>query len=253
VLGQWIASRGVAKDIVVIAKGAHSPYCFPDAIGAQLDISLERLGLDHAPIYIMHRDNPDVPVGEFVDALTRLHRGGAHRHLGRLELEPPRFAAATDYARANGKLAPTILNNNLSLAVMERPVWPGCVSSNDDATLAFLRERGVVHLSWSSQARGYFLPEELRDRLPPDTRPESCFGSDANGERRRRAEDLAERRGVSANNVALAWVLTQPFPSLALIGPRSPGEIASTLPALGVSLAPEEVAWLNLERETAPA
>jgi aryl-alcohol dehydrogenase-like predicted oxidoreductase len=121
------------------------------------------------------------------------------------------------------------------------------VTSNDPATLAFLRERGAVHLSWSSQARGYFLPEELRNRLPADTAPETCFGSKANAERRRRAEELAERRGVSANNVALAWVLAQPFPSLALIGPRSAGEIASTLPALSVALSPEEVAWLNLE------
>jgi aryl-alcohol dehydrogenase-like predicted oxidoreductase len=139
-----------------------------------------------------------------------------------------------------------ILNNNLSLAVMERPVWPGCIGSHDSETLAFLREQGVVHLSWSSQARGYFLPEGLRDRLPPDTRPEACFGSPANEERRRRAEHLAKRKSVSANNVALAWVLAQPFPSLALVGPRSPGEIASALPALGVRLTPEEVAWLDL-------
>ena len=62
---------------------------------------------------------------------------------------------------------------------------------------------------WSSQARGYFLPVELRDRLPEDTRPETCFGNAANAERRRRAEELAARHGVSANNIALAWVLAQ--------------------------------------------
>ena len=76
VLGQWIANRGVAKDVVVIAKGAHTPYCTPRSIGAQLDISLSRLGLDFAPIYIMHRDNPAVPVGEFVEALNALHVAG---------------------------------------------------------------------------------------------------------------------------------------------------------------------------------
>lgn len=247
VLGQWIASRGVEGEIVVIAKGAHSPYCTPRAIGAQLDISLDRLGLAHAPIYVMHRDNPEVPVGEFVDAVTRLHRAGRIGIWGGSNWSPARFAEAQDYAKAHGLLAPQILNNNLSLAVMEKPVWPGCVTSNDAATLGFLRERGVVHLSWSSQARGYFLPEALRDRLPADTAPETCFGSEANAERRRRAERLAAERGVTANNVALGWVLAQPFPSLALIGPRSPGEIASTLPALAVDLTPGEVAWLNLE------
>jgi aryl-alcohol dehydrogenase-like predicted oxidoreductase len=247
VLGQWIASRGVADEIVVIAKGAHTPYCTPRAIASQLDASQERLGLDHVRVYIMHRDNPDVPVGEFVDAVSRLRDAGRIGIWGGSNWTPARFAEAVGYATANGLEPPRILNNNLSLAVMERPVWPGCVTSNTPATLAFLREGGVTHLSWSSQARGYFLPENLRDRLPADTRPETCYGSEANAERRRRAEALAAERGVSAHNVATAWVLAQSFPSFALIGPRSPGEIASTLPGLSIELTPEEVAWLNLE------
>jgi aryl-alcohol dehydrogenase-like predicted oxidoreductase len=155
-------------------------------------------------------------------------------------------------ARAKGLLAPQILNNNLSLAVMEKPIWPGCLTSNDPATLAFLARTQTVHLSWSSQARGYFLPEELRNRLPADTAPETCYGSARNAERRRRAEALAARRGVGANAVAAAWVLTQPFPSFALIGPRSPGELASTLSALKVSLSAPECAWLNLDSDTDP-
>lgn len=246
-LGRWITSRGVGDKVVVITKGAHSPYCLPQAIAMQLDMSQERLGLDHAPIYIMHRDNPDVPVGEFVDAIGRLRAAGRIGTWGGSNWTPARFAEAVDYAIANDLEPPRILNNNLSLAVMERPVWPGCVTSNTPETLAFLRERGVTHLSWSSQARGYFLPPELRDRLPEDTRPETCYGSEANAERRRRAEALAAERGVSAHNVATAWVLGQSFPSFALIGPRSPGEIASTLPGLSLELAASEVAWLNLE------
>ncbi len=104
-------------------------------------------------------------------------------------------------------------------------------------------------MSWSSQARGYFLPEPLRNRLPADTAPETCFGSPANAERRRRAETLAAERGLSAHNIATAWVLAQSFPSFALIGPRSPGEIASTLPGLSANLTAAEVAWLNLESD----
>lgn len=247
VLGQWIASRGVADTINVIAKGAHSPYCTPRAIGAQLDISLERLGLDSVPIYIMHRDNTDVPVAEFVEAIAELRAKGRIGIWGGSNWSPDRFAEAVAHAIDQGLEPPRILNNNLSLAVMERPVWPGCITSNTPETLAFLRRDNVVHISWSSQARGYFLPHSFRDRLPRDTGPETCFGSDANAERRRRAEVLARRHGVSAHNVATAWVLAQSFPSLALIGPRSPGEIASTLPALALELTPEDVAWLNLE------
>ena len=248
VLGQWIAARGVARDITIIAKGAHSPYCLPQAIATQLDMSLDRLGVDHAPIYIMHRDNPAVPVGEFVDALNALRKAGRIGIFGGSNWAPERMAAANAYAAANGLEPFRILNNNLSLAVMERPVWGGCISSNDAGTLDWLRQTGMAHLSWSSQARGYFLPEPLRNRLPPDTAPETCFGSTANAERRARAETLAAERGVSAHNVATAWVLSQSFPSLALIGPRSPGEIATTLPGAALRLTPAEVAWLNLEQ-----
>lgn len=249
VLGDWIRTRGLTDEVVVIAKGAHSPYCTPRAIGIQLDISLERLGLDRVPVYIMHRDNPDVPVGEFVEALNALHRAGKIGIFGGSNWSVDRIRAANDYATAHGLEPMRILNNNLSLAVMEKPVWAGCMTSNTAETLAFLRESGTIHLSWSSQARGYFLPAELRDRLPQDTAPETCFGSAANAERRARAEMLAATHGVSAHNIATAWVLGQTFPSFALIGPRSPGEIASTLPGVGLRLTAAEVAWLNLERD----
>ena len=164
-----------------------------------------------------------------------------------------RLAEANAYAAAHGLQPMRVLNNNLSLAVMERPVWAGCGTSNNAETLQFLRQSGTTHLSWSSQARGYFLPEPLRARLPADVGPEECFGSPANAERRRRAEALAVKYGVSAHNIATAWVLAQEFPSFALIGPRSADEIATTLPAFGFDLTSDEVGWLNLESGQGPA
>ncbi len=246
-LGDWMAKRCVAENMVVVVKGAHTPHCTPEAIGQQLAISLERLQINYAPIYIMHRDNPDVPVGEFVDALNALKEAGRIGIFGGSNWSVERFHEANQYA-ADHHLHPfTILNNNLSLAVMAKPVWPGCITSNNSATLNYLRNGSIAHFSWSSQARGYFLPAELRDRLPEDTRPETCFGSEANAERRRRAEELATKFGVTANNIAAAWVLSQRFPSFALVGSRTVEEINSTLPACGVHLSDDEVKWLNLE------
>ncbi len=249
VLGEWIAARGVAKEVVVIAKGAHTPYCTPRAIEAQLDISLDRLGLSQVPIYIMHRDNPQVPAAEFVDALNALKAAGKIGIFGGSNWSPARLAEANAYAKAQGAEPFRILNNNLSLAVMQKPVWAGCVTANTPESLAQLRQGGVAHLSWSSQARGYFLPEALRHRLPADTAPETCFGSPDNAERRRRAEVLAAEKGVTAHNIATAWVLCQSFTSLALVGPRSPGEILSTLPGVALKLSVAEVLWLNLEQD----
>ncbi len=248
-LGEWMARRGVAGDVVVVVKGAHTPNCTPEAIGAQLAQSLERLRISMAPIYIMHRDNPDVPVGEFVDALNVLRGKGLIGVYGGSNWTMERFEAARVYAVARGLQPLTILNNNLSLAEMVKPIWAGCISSHVPATLNYLRKTGTAHFSWSSQARGYFLPVELRNRLPEDTGPEACFGSEANAERRRRAEELAVRRGVTPNNIALAWVLAQAFPSFALVGSRNVEEIDSTLPAVSCELSPDEVAWLNLDRQ----
>jgi aryl-alcohol dehydrogenase-like predicted oxidoreductase len=246
-LGHWIARRGLAKDVVVTVKGAHTPHCTPEAIISQLEQSLNRLHLDVAPIYIMHRDNPAVPVGEFVDVLNTLNAKGKIGMFGGSNWSIARFAAARHYAEKRELNPLSILNNNLSLAVMEKPVWAGCITSNTPETLSYLRESETAHFSWSSQARGYFLPEALRNRLAEDTRPENCFGSDANAERRRRAEELAVKRGGSANAIALAWVLAQRFPSYALVGPRTIEEINSTIAACDIKLTADEVRWLNLD------
>lgn len=248
VLGNWMSSRGVSKEARVIVKGAHTPYCVPDAIPVQLKISLERLGLDYAPIYLMHRDNEDVPICEFVDVLNELRESGLIGAFGGSNWSINRFQAACDYANNNGLIPPSILNNNLSLAVMEKPVWPGCVSSNSPAALKFLRSTGTTHISWSSQARGYFLNPGQGTEVSQETRPDVCFNSDDNLERKTRAKKLALDRDVETHNIATAWVLNQSFPSIALIGPRTVDEVYSTLNSTKVILTKEECAWLNLEQ-----
>ena len=118
----------------------------------------------------MHRDNPAVPVAEFVDALNALKQAGKIGIFGGSNWSPARIAEANAYAAANGLEPFRILNNNLSLAVMEKPVWAGCITSNTPETLAYLREAGMTHLSWSSPgprlfpARGAAQPAAGRHR-----------------------------------------------------------------------------------------
>lgn len=250
VFGQWVKSRGVQKDIVTIVKGAHSPYCLPAAIETQLDESLDRLSLDKAKIYILHRDNSEVPVGEFVSAINNLIEQGRIDNYGGSNWGLDRIEQAREFALKNNLIPPTIVNNNCSLATMVKPVWDGCLSANNASDFAWFEKNQVAHFSWSAQARGYFMPEHLRQRLPAGIGPEHCFGSTENEERRHRAGIIAEEQGVSASAVALAWVLALPFPSFALVGPRSVGEIASLMPALKVSLSPVDVAWLNLATQS---
>ena len=87
-LGKWIRSRGVRDDVVVIGKGAHTPHCDPESLRRQLAESLDRLDTDHVDLYLMHRDNLDVPVGEFVDAHGGGTGGGPGHRVRRVELDP---------------------------------------------------------------------------------------------------------------------------------------------------------------------
>lgn len=247
-LGQWIASRGVRDEVVVIAKGAHTPFCQPSMIGQQLTVSLERLTTPYADLYLMHRDDPAVPVGEFVDALDAEVRAGRIRAFGGSNWSPERVAAANTYARAHGRQGFTVVSNNLSLARMVDPVWKGCVSSHDASRAMFAAE-GIALLPWSSQARGFFLRGDRG--FTADAELVRCWYSDDNFARLARAQELARRKGVQPIHIALAWVLHQPCTTFPLIGPRTIAETASSLEGLAISLTPAEVAWLDLERDDA--
>lgn len=243
--GRWVRNRGVREDVVVITKGAHTPHCDPESITRQLEISLERQGTDYADMYMMHRDNPEVPVGEFVDVMDEHLRAGRIRAYGGSNWTPQRVDEANAYAKANGRTGFTILSNHFGLAEALDVPWAGCVHATDPASKEWLEERGIALLPWSSQARGFFTgrahPEDLSD--PELVR---CYYSAGNFERLARAQELGRERGVPATAIALAFVLHQKFPTFALFGPRSIAEMRSSTLGLGVELSEQEMEWLDL-------
>ena len=100
-------------------------------------------------------------------------------------------------------------------------------------------------MAWSSQARGFFVRAHPNDRTDPEL--VRCWYSEENFLRLERTKELARKHGVLPVNIALAYVLSQPFPTFALIGPRTLAETRTSLPALDVELSPDELRWLNLE------
>ena len=243
-LGQWITSRGNRDEIVVIGKGAHTPYCDPASITRQLEESLERLQTDHVDLYLMHRDNEEIPVGEFVDVMDEHFKAGRIKAYGGSNWSTARFDEANAYAEANGKQPFTLLSNHLSLARAYDVPWAGCRHVSDDESQAWLRARQVALFPWSSQARGFFT-----GRAKPEDRSDEelvrCFYSDENFRRLDRARELAAAKGVEPTAIALAWLLHQPYPVFPLIGPRHISETRTSLPGLSVSLTDEEVAYLT--------
>ena len=246
-LGSWLKIRGVRSDCVVICKGCHPPDVTPDTIGRQLAISLDRLGLDHCDLYMMHRDNAAVPIGEWVDALNEQAKAGRMVAFGGSNWTPQRVQAANDYAAEHKRQGFSLLSNNFSLARMVSPVWAGCVSASDPDTRAWLTRSQLALFAWSSQARGFFTERAHRDLSRNDEEMNRCWAADDNWQRRDRVLELAEKRDVLPINIALAYVLAQPFPTFPLIGPRTLAELRTSLPGLGVELSADEVRWLNLE------
>ncbi|MEU4289187.1 aldo/keto reductase [Kribbella sp. NPDC026596] len=243
-LGQWLTSRGNRDEVVVIGKGAHTPHCDPESITRQLNESLERLQTDHVDLYLMHRDNEEIAVSEFVDVLDEHFRAGRIKAFGGSNWSTARFDEANAYAEASGKQPFTLLSNHLSLARAYDVPWAGCRHVSDDESQAWLRERQVALFPWSSQARGFFT-----GRAKPEDRSDEelvrCFYSDENFRRLDRARELAAAKGVEPTAIALAWLLHQPYPVFPLIGPRHISETRTSTPGLSVTLTDEEVAYLT--------
>jgi predicted dehydrogenase/aryl-alcohol dehydrogenase-like predicted oxidoreductase len=246
-LGQWIKLRGVRNEVAVIVKGCHTPYNDPRSLTTQLHISLDRMGIGHADIYMMHRDNPSVPVGEFVDVLNRHVKEGRIKAFGGSNWSLDRVQEANDYASKHRLQGFSVVSNNFSLARMVDPVWGGCIAASDPASRAWLTQTQLSLLSWSSQARGFFLEGRAAPERRDDAELTRCWYSEDNFRRLQRAGELASRHGVRPINIALAYVLRQPFPTFALIGPRTLEETRTSLPGVDVMLTPEELKYLNLE------
>lgn len=243
--GQWHTNRGTREGSVLIGKGAHSPLVYPDVIAKQLTQSLDRLQTDYVDVYFMHRDNLEVPVGEFVDAMdAEVQKGRIRGPFGGSNWTKERFGEAVAYAERTGKTKPMALSNNFALSEMLEPIWPGCVTSSTDEWKQWLNDRQVTNFSWSSQGRGFFTDRAGRDKTDNEELVR-CWYNDKNFARRDRAIELANQLGHSPIHIALAFVLAQPFPSIPLIGPRTLGELDDSLRAFDIKLTPEQVKWLD--------
>jgi 1-deoxyxylulose-5-phosphate synthase len=255
-IGEWVRQSGRRDDILLLTKGAHhdkvGKRVTPDEISFDLGQSLERLGVRSVDLYVLHRDDPEVPVGPIVETLNGHVNRGRIRAFGGSNWSHPRLEEAASYARERGLTPFAASSPNLALAVPNEPMWADCISISGDAEAqAWYRRTATPILSWSSQASGFFS-----GRFSPEFVAESggdkdvarVYFSEQNWERYRRAEQLGEELGKSPIQIALAWVLNQPeLHAFALIGPRTTEELNSSLDAAELKLSPEQIRWLNLE------
>jgi aryl-alcohol dehydrogenase-like predicted oxidoreductase len=250
ILGEWLEKSGKRNKLFIMTKGAHpddgepGPRLHPKAINKDLMESLERLRTDYIDFYALHRDDETVEVGEIIEALNEHLNAGLIHAIGASNWTHLRIQEANEYAAEHGLIGFTFNSPNLSLAKCNEPRWSGCVSVNDDM-LDWHTGTQMPLFSWSSQAGGFFS-----GRFSPDVQDNEemvrVYYHEENWERYKRAQNLAELKGCTPIQIALAYVLNQPFLAGAIIGPQTKEELTSSIEGSKITLTSKEMNWLNL-------
>jgi aryl-alcohol dehydrogenase-like predicted oxidoreductase len=256
-VGAWIESRGIREEVILIGKGAHPnkdrARVTPFDISADIHDSLARFKTNYIDLYLLHRDDPNVPVGPIIERLNQHKEQGHIRAFGGSNWTPERIEAANKYAKNHDLTLLTASSPNFSLAEQSKPPWRGCVSisgPSQKAARAWYQEQNMPLFTWSSLAGGFFSgrfnPDNLdtfstyHDQLCVEV---YCF--DENWERLGRARQLAADKNVSLPQIALAYVLNQPLDIYALIACWTPAEVHDNVQALSIKLSAEELHWLE--------
>jgi 1-deoxyxylulose-5-phosphate synthase len=204
---------------------------------ASIDGSLDRLGLDYVDLYQIHRWDDATPIEETMDALHDVVRSGKARYIGASSMYAWQFAKAQ-------RVAPTRFvsmqnHYNLIYREEEREMIPQCV------------DQGVGIVPWSPLARGLLAGsrtgagEPLTTRAGTDPFLDSLYRPELDRPVIDRAAEVAAERGVSAAQVALAWLLHKPAVTAPIVGATKLGHVEDALAAEELSLSDDDIARLE--------
>ena len=220
----------------VMREGPNGGGLSRRAIMAEIDHSLRRLGVDHVDLYQIHRWDPHTPIEETMEALHDVVKAGKARYLGASSMYAWQFAKAQHVAERHGWTRFVSMQDHYNLLYREeeREMLPFCADS------------GVGVLPWSPLARGRLARpwDESTRRLETD-----AWGAELYPESDRVIVDavgaLAERRGVSRAQVALAWLLHQPVVTSPIVGVTKMSHLTDALAAVDLELSADELAELS--------
>jgi len=207
----------------------------PRNVRRAVDGSLRRLGIDHIDLYYQHRVDPGVPIEETVGAMAELVDAGKVRYLGLSE------ASSETIRRAHATHPLTAVQSEYSL-------W---TRDPEDDVLGTLRELGIGLVAYSPLGRG-FLTGQIRSLadLPEDDwrRGNPRFQEHALQENLQLADrviELAEHRGVTPAQLALAWVMAKGEDIVPIPGTKSPRRLEENAGAIEIELSAVDIVDLD--------
>jgi len=243
IVGRALKDFGRREEIVLASKVHGRMHPGPNGAGlsrkhimASIDASLARLGTDYVDLYQIHRWDYDTPIEETMEALHDVVRAGKALHIGASSMWAWQLAKANYTARLNGWTPFVSMQNHLNLLYREeeREMLPLC------------RDMNLAVIPWSPLARGRLTRgwNETSARQQTDDFGASLYNA-SNSEIVERVAAIAEQRGVSMAQIALAWVLHQPGVTGPIVGATRQGHLEDAIAALSIELSKEEIAMLE--------
>lgn len=253
VIGNWMKERGNRGKMIVTTKGGHPELSSmnvsrlrPADIRADAEGSLRRLRTDVIDLYWLHRDDRSIPVAELIGPLTELAREGLIRRFGCSNWAVDRIAAAQAYAEAAGQQPFSANQAWWSLAAIDRDrVEDRSLVLMDEAMYRVHAETKLPFFAYSSQAQGLFAKMEAAERAGAAFEPPAVYGSPDNARRYRESVQIAQERSATVSQIALAYILSRPFPAFAVIGASSAAQLQDSLGAGALTLSAQELARLD--------
>ncbi|BAY86635.1 putative oxidoreductase [Calothrix parasitica NIES-267] len=207
----------------------------PETVKKSCDGSLKRLGVDYIDLYYQHRVDPNVPIEETVGAMAELVKAGKVRYLGLSE------AAVNTIRRAHQVHPITALQSEYSL-------WS---RHPEDEILPVLQELGIGFVPYSPLGRGFlsgkittpddFATDDFR-RTQPRFQGENFY---KNLDLVNSVKEIAERKKVTAGQLALAWLLAQGDFIVPIPGTKRIAYLEENVGAADIILTPEELAQIE--------
>jgi len=248
--GEWMRKdfRPYRDELVISSKagwdmwpGPYGNFGSRKYLIASCDQSLKRMGLDYVDIFYHHRPDPKTPLEETMGALDQLVRSGKALYVG-----------VSSYSPELTRKAYSILKQQRTPFVIHQPSYSMLNRWVEDGLLETLDQLGLGCIAFSPMAQGLLTRKYLAG-VPEGSRASrqgsmsNAMLSTENLQRIRALDAIAESRGQTLAQMAVAWVLRDPRVTSALIGARSVEQLDNTLDALNkLTFSSDELAAIDL-------